>query len=709
MQDNKSSSLYALLIAIDCYLPNKLPNNGYYPSLGGCVSDINRIENFLTQKIGLVSDNILKLTASNSGKTEPAETPDKWPTYKNIVEAFNQVIEKASSGDQVCIYYSGHGGRTNTAYPKLKGEDGLDETLVPTDIGNSEARYLRDIEIAHLLKKMVDKGLIVTMILDSCHSGGATRGNVGAATRGISEIDTTKRPTDSLVASTEELSNTWSKLNETSKTRNIESGSGWLPESKRYVLLAACRPNESAIEDKFGDIRSGVLTYYFLESIAKQIGSGFTYKTLHDQVIANVHSKYPSQTPLLEGDADRIVFGSDHVQPAFAVNVMDINHENNEVLLSTGQSQGVKKGAQFAIYPSGVTDFRQVDKRLAIVEITKLGASDSWAKITAEFGQQGIEQGAQAVLVDLGSVNLERKIVLSPQSNDIVPSSIKQSEALEQIKSAIPTYGKGFILLATGGNANEKIDYQVAVNPKGEFEIWDSTGAIIQNLNPPINISDTNAAARVIQRLVHLAKYSNVLQLDNYDSQSPLAGKLAIELSGLQPNFELGDQPELQHLPPSLESGNVNSFNEGTYLALRVQNNSSRVLNVTVLDLQPDWGITQIYPPASDSYFMPIDPGKYVIIPLKVSLSQGYKEGKDVIKVFATVGPTNFRWLELPVLDQSMSSKSRTRSIGGTKNPLEGLMAKMAEDIPKTRNVDTAPSASYEWTTSQIEIKIQNK
>ena len=162
--------------------------------------------------------------------------------------------------------------------------------------------------------------------------------------------------------------------------------------------MAACKPDESAIEDNFGDIRSGVLTHYFLESLAKQIGSGFTYKRLHDQVIAKVHSKYSSQTPLLEGDADRIVFGSDHVQPAFAVNVMDINDENNEVLLSTGQSQGVKKGSQFIIYPSGVTDFSQVNKRLATAEITKLGASDSWAKITERFGQQGIEQGAQAVL-----------------------------------------------------------------------------------------------------------------------------------------------------------------------------------------------------------------------------------------------------------------------------------------------------------------------
>jgi len=39
--------LYALLIGINCYLPNKLPDGGSYRSLKGCVRDINLIEGFL--------------------------------------------------------------------------------------------------------------------------------------------------------------------------------------------------------------------------------------------------------------------------------------------------------------------------------------------------------------------------------------------------------------------------------------------------------------------------------------------------------------------------------------------------------------------------------------------------------------------------------------------------------------------------------------
>ena len=155
-------------------MPNELPGGYYYKSLGGCVRDINHMEEFLLNKLGMTKESIFKLTATNTGKDHPSEPRDQWPTYENMVSGFKKVTDMAQSGDMVYIHYSGHGGRATTVFPGLKGNEGLDEALVPTDIGNSEARYLRDIEIAHLLKTMVDKGLIVTIVLDSCHSGGAT-------------------------------------------------------------------------------------------------------------------------------------------------------------------------------------------------------------------------------------------------------------------------------------------------------------------------------------------------------------------------------------------------------------------------------------------------------------------------------------------------------------------------------------------------------
>ena len=165
--NNSQENLFALLVGVDCYLKNSLPQGGYYPSLGGCVRDINHVENFLRHKVGISENNIIKLTSSlGDTANEPLEPPEKLPTYSNIVNAFENLTKKAQSGDQVYIHYSGHGGRVPTHIPKIKGINGYDETLVPTDIGNSSTRYVRDTEMAKIIERMLAKGLVVTMILD---------------------------------------------------------------------------------------------------------------------------------------------------------------------------------------------------------------------------------------------------------------------------------------------------------------------------------------------------------------------------------------------------------------------------------------------------------------------------------------------------------------------------------------------------------------
>jgi hypothetical protein len=696
----EASELYALLIGIDCYLPNKLPGGGYYPSLHGCVRDINHVEEFLKSRLDLSDEHILKLTASNSGSDKPSESKDKWPTYENMVSHFKKLSTIAKPGDQVYIHYSGHGGRTNTKFPELKGPNGLDESLVPTDIGNSEARYLRDIDIAYLLKEMVDKGLIVTIAFDSCHSGGATRGRNIAAIRGLDIIDTTERPMESLVASDKELADTWS-LTQDAK-RDINLGSGWLPKSNGYVLLAACRPSESACEYPFeGREINGALTYWLLSSLNELLKGksyGITYKQLHDRILAKVHSQFANQTPMLEGDGSRVVFGSDHVKPQYAVTVMNVDSDKKQVLLNAGQAHGIKKGAYFDIYPPDTVDFTQFDKRLATAKVVELGSTDSWAEFSI-LNKATIVQGAQAVLLDPGSVLLIKKVHLV--KNDKLPLEINQDAALGKVKNAIED--AKWVELA---KENENAEYQVAINCDSEFEIWDCVGQAFENLRPPLRISDPQSPSKLVQRLVHLARYHAIGQLSNCDPNSPVANKLIVELTGMQKEYDPADPPQPQ---PFENSGDIQSIKVGEWTFLRIRNNlpsgrendPSRILNIAVLDMQPGWGIKQVYPSGIEP-FEPLDPGKEIIIPLQANLPAGYKKGKDTLKVFATIGTTNFRWLELPPLDKTQARSVTTR--GGPTNPLEELFAAVTEEAPKMRDVDAATYPSREWVTAQVEI-----
>ncbi|HEX7312948.1 MAG TPA: caspase family protein [Pyrinomonadaceae bacterium] len=691
-QRANQSDLYCLLVGIDCYMPNELPGGLSYRNLAGCVRDVSRMEKFLRDTLGVPDDRIFKLTATDAGGDEPTEPREQWPTYTNIVRAFQRLGEVARPGDQVYIHYSGHGGRSKTIVPHVKGANGKDESLVPTDIGGDEGRYLRDVEIARLLKDLADKELVVTVVFDSCHSGGATRG-FGVRVRGVEVEDDRPAPQDSLVAPLEELAETWREVT-AGETRNVSLGSGSLPEPQGYVLLAACSPSELAHESVFeGEEESnGALTHWLLDSI-ETLGLNISYKQVHDRIVAKVHGDFERQTPQLQGEGDRVLFGSGRVRPEYAVTVMKVDAERKRVLLATGQAQGMRGGAQFAVYALGAADLSRLDQRIALATISQLGATESWADYES-LRPAPVEPGAQAVLINPSSIKLVRKVrLLGPEEE---PGDADQRAALDALKDAME--GAGWVELAQGTEAAE---YQVAVNGAGEYEILDRAGAPINRLRPPVRIDERGAAAKVVSRLVHLSRYHATLGLDNRDPMSPLAGKLLVELMGVQKEYDPADAPE----PTPFDApGNTPVIPVGDWTFLRVKNMSSQVVNVVVMDLQPDWGISQVYPAGQD-WHAPFDPGQEVVIPLQAGLPEGYEEGADLIKVIAARGAANFHWLELPSLDQPVLQRGLMRGLDS--DPLEDMLQALAAERPSTRNLNPASYPSREWTTAQLEVRVK--
>src|SRR5262249_31289270 len=159
-----------------------------------------------------------------------------------------------------------------------------------------------------------------------------------------------------------------------------------------------------------------------------------------------------------------------------------------------------------------------------------------------------------------------------------------------------------------------------------------------------------------------------------------------------------GDKPEPQPLDAP---ANVPTLDVDTWVCLWIKNTSSKSLNVTVLDLQPDWGITQVYPGGPGDRFVEIDAGEEQFLPLRAGLPGDYTEGRDFLKVFATLDAADFRWLELPVLDKPIEKRAGTRGPG---NPLEALLAAVNEEQPQTRTLTPAANPSKEWVTAQIEV-----
>ncbi|MEG4083458.1 caspase family protein [Microcoleus sp. POL10_C6] len=694
---NQTPNFYALLIGIDFYFPHRLPEGNYYKNLRGCVQDISHVETYLKDTFNLTSDQIIKLTATASDNpNQPKESPELLPTYENIVAKFKELTAKAQPQDRVYIHYSGHGGRAKTIFESLKGFGGLDEALVPTDIGQPNSRYLRDIEFAKLLEDMVEKELVVTLVLDSCHSGGATREMSGDdRIRGEGFIDTTPRPTDSLVAPLQELAQNWQTSTENS--RNITVVNGLLPEPKGYTLIAACRDHEFAYEKVFeGTERNGALTYFLLKAL-RQEGTEISVEELFNKVSSQVNNVFVRQTPMLMGETERTFFGGQFVGASRKVPVMKVDIKKNRVQLQMGQASGIKKGAEFEIFKFRTRDFKDEENRIARVKVVELGASDCWAEVTEIDSIRAINPKLEQGMIDRGMFEIGSPAVyVSPGLKQIrkvrvlLPEPKSQFSDLELVKTQVD--GHRWIEFCSETETDENVDYFVSLNSEGEYWILDANKEPIKNLLFPIKIDEPEATERLINRLIHVARYESILELDNEDAFAPLNGKLKVEVVK-----SVKRQPVVLNVDgkvPVLEEDEED-------VKLVIRNESKVTLNISALNLQPDFMIFKYYP--KNLTFDSLDPGKEKSIKLALKLPENYQEGVDVIKVFATVDATNFQLLELPALDQS-------RKGFGDKEPtnaLEQLLAAVVDENNPQRNIRVVTDASEEWTTEKVEVVVK--
>jgi hypothetical protein len=188
----------ALLIGIDTYQPAGTTADhpagcvygrcelGTFENLRGAVNDAQSMADVLTgPKFGFPADNVVLLANPNPRKARPGIVllPADQTTRDGILAAMQKyLVDVPQSGDTVVFYDASHGSlRVNTAGEKLtvRDESGklvyVDSTLVPSDAYKG-GYDVRDREMTRIFNAALNKGIHLTVIFDSCHSGGSTRG-----------------------------------------------------------------------------------------------------------------------------------------------------------------------------------------------------------------------------------------------------------------------------------------------------------------------------------------------------------------------------------------------------------------------------------------------------------------------------------------------------------------------------------------------------
>jgi len=128
-------------------------------SLDGAVNDAEAMRDLLRDRFNIDPAHIRLLE-------------DTAATREHIIGAIQQLVADAQPGDVVVFYYAGHGSQRVNSGSKPTG---YDQTIVPAD-ANTGVFDIRNKELARLFGPLLQKGVTLTLIFDSCHSGGITRG-----------------------------------------------------------------------------------------------------------------------------------------------------------------------------------------------------------------------------------------------------------------------------------------------------------------------------------------------------------------------------------------------------------------------------------------------------------------------------------------------------------------------------------------------------
>lgn len=168
-------SKHALLIGVSDY-----PEEGDFPigKLEGPRNDVLLMRSTLLSFWGDDAEIVVLADSLDRSAYDDSNITAASPTRQNILDALDVLAKKVAQGDDVIVYFSGHGSQLPAASLFNDEIDGLDETILPIDakIQTDDNAYvvenhLRDNALSDALRLVINRGASVWLIVDACHSG----------------------------------------------------------------------------------------------------------------------------------------------------------------------------------------------------------------------------------------------------------------------------------------------------------------------------------------------------------------------------------------------------------------------------------------------------------------------------------------------------------------------------------------------------------
>lgn len=634
----------ALLIGINRYRA--------VPTLQGSVNDVETMRAILTTRYGFDPRNITTLT-------------DEGATRAAVLAAFENLVQEAGADDTVYIHYSGHGSRVED----LSGthEDRLNQTIVPQDGRTSGVPDILSLELAVILARL--RAQSAAIVLDSCHSGGATRA-IDIRTRSVppdTRVELYRGPT---------------------QTRGI------VPSlNSRFVILEATAPDQLALDGPIEGRYHGFFTYALAKTVSKAL-PGATLREVFagvGQELGRLQSEFSQPfmpEPQLEGPPalfDQPLFASLRSADAASQLAREPRLPWAAVLpltptegsLVKAALLGAAPGSKWAVYPPGETQFTP-GAALGTATVLRLEDSDAIAHL--DWKARPFPAGSRAVAL------------MPAKAPDRVPVRLLDMSA-QQRAQVTRILSRDIINLV---GPNEPARFLVDVHGS-DVRLLTADGLQVVGEFAEGSPQSADEITRLLDRS---SKAAEILALDNAASRISLtvrvAGRTSIQQRGIA--LVADTQPAALHVHKAGESRAPKNS-----LQLEVRANAD--VYVTIVDVDSSGGINLLFPNDYQSAGFYPDGLLRAAEPLLVpdSLQPGNQAGFywdyspplgiDTLRVFASSDLATARLIRDTVRRLQTVTSTGTRGLGtpAVATGISGLRDALAN--VSTRGIQLVPAA----------------
>jgi hypothetical protein len=423
--------------------------------------------------------------------------------------------------------------------------------------------HFYDIEVNALIQAIAKRTGDLTVVLDCCHSAGATRDleEAQGQDRALGDDPTPVAPPD-LAA----LGLPGPSAAQASRASILQTF------DPNYVVVVACQPEQKAGEGKWPTEpkAQGVFTYALVNLLRDKTAeqrAELRWADIWPAMLEGVAARCDKlnrrpQNPWIIGRSERRIFGGDWEEQDVGYRVT--RQPDGRYIVEAGTLMGLTQGAEVAVYGPKPPRFPEIgsaeDQPCGRLRVTEAQRASCIAEPVGAAFDPG--QGARGRLVKPGESEC-LNVALKPHDAGLAAALAKSS-----LLKVLPDGAIG--------------EVEVVAEANGDWAI----GNDVEELLARVPVGETTALRAGLESYY---RYNTVLRMAHNCSDPPLSNALNVSLLDCSDTAALAAMTPEERADPRLPE--LDHDTDGVYIApkgirccIKLSNRSPRVLRVAVLD-----------------------------------------------------------------------------------------------------------------------------